>query len=149
MLSVQTLHSCSRQHSHTAAPQPIDGERDRSSSRHDYGGSPAADAFDSSPEASEDAPLPAVLEALVLRRVHAQYACTSRACLGWATLCLPPPGWKPTCPCLGIWFGVRADQAWRGVTLLPLSSRLMWCASELPLQPCGASCRGGSRKMVT
>ena len=60
--------------------------------------SPAANAFASEPEACEDAPLPAVIEALVLRRVLAQYACTSRACLGCASLWngITPETW-PLC----------------------------------------------------
>ena len=60
--------------------------REQEVSRRDRAFSPAADAFASEPEACEDAPLPAVIEALVLRRVLAQYACTSRACLGCASL---------------------------------------------------------------
>ena len=61
-------HACQEQHS---------------SRRQGCGASPAADAFDAEPEAAEDAPAPAVIEALVLHRALAQYACTSRACLGW------------------------------------------------------------------
>ena len=60
--------------------------REQEGSRQDRAFSPAADAFTSEPEACEDAPLPAVIEALVLQRVLAQYACTSRACLGCAFL---------------------------------------------------------------
>lgn len=84
-------HGGCRQHSHTAAVQPWDKGRERSSSWQDYRSSPAADAFDCGPEAAEDAPLPAALEALVLRRVHAQFACSSRACLGYGDTCLVLP----------------------------------------------------------
>ena len=70
--------------------------REQEGSRRDRAFSPAADAFASEPEACEDAPLPAVIEALVLRRVLAQYACTSRACLGCASLQgLSPGSWTP------------------------------------------------------
>lgn len=63
--------------------------REQEGSRRDRAFSSAANAFASELEACEDAPLPAVIEALVLRRVLAQYACTSRACLGCASRRVP------------------------------------------------------------
>ena len=100
-------------------------ERPSSSARWDCMlGTPAADAFDSGPEAAEDAPLLAVVEALVLRRALAQYACTARACLGCAfiqscTVLLIFGSQSPPFPCSGTY---SSPQNCRG---MPISSEVL------------------------